>query len=48
MRFIGHLHSRIAMLWVLLGALILSACDALLQEAPSGAPTQEASGGAPT
>ena len=34
MRFIGHLHSRIAMLWVLLGALILSACGGQSQDAP--------------
>jgi len=36
------------MLWMLLVALILSACGALVQGVPGGAPTQEASGGAPT
>jgi len=34
MRFISHLHGRTAMLWVLLGALILSACGVQSQEVP--------------
>ena len=34
MRFIGHLHSRTAMLWMLLVALILSGCGGQGQDAP--------------
>ena len=48
MRFIGHLHSRTAMLWMLLVALILSACGALVQGVPGGAPIQATPGDAPT
>jgi len=48
MRFIGHLHSRTAMLWMLLVALILSACGALIQGVPGGAPIQATPGDAPT
>ena len=48
MRFIGHLHSRTSMLWMLLVALILSACGALVQGVPGGAPIQATPGDAPT
>ena len=47
MTFISHLRSRTVTLWVLLVALILSGCGALIREMPGGAPTQGVPGGAP-
>ena len=48
MTFISHLRSRTVTLWMLLVALILSACGTLVQGVPGGAPIQATPGDAPT